>query len=56
LRLTKMPTVRVECGYLTNPSDANRLSDGAFRDALAEAVAAAIVAYFEPADPSDAAR
>jgi N-acetylmuramoyl-L-alanine amidase len=51
LRFTRMPTVRVECGYLTNPGDASRLADPNFRDAVAEAVAAAIVGFFEPDDP-----
>ncbi len=51
LRLTRMPTVRVECGYVTNPGDASRLADPGFRDAIAEAVSAAIVGFFEPDDP-----
>ena len=49
LRLTKMPTVVVECGYLSSPHDAVRLRDPAFRDALAEGLAAAVVAFFAPA-------
>ncbi len=36
LRRTRMPAVRVEVGYLTNPGDALRLADPAFRDVLAE--------------------
>ena len=51
LRLTRMPCVRVECGYVTNASDASRLADAGFRDAVAEAVSAAIVGFFEPDDP-----
>jgi N-acetylmuramoyl-L-alanine amidase len=51
LRLTRMPTVRIECGYLSNPGDASRLGDSNFRDAVAEAVATAIVGFFEPDDP-----
>lgn len=51
LRFTRMPTVRIECGYASNPSDAARLADPNFRDALAEAVSAAIVSFFEPDDP-----
>ena len=42
LRRTRMPAVRVEVGYLSNPGDAARLADPAFRDVLAEAVAAAV--------------
>jgi N-acetylmuramoyl-L-alanine amidase len=50
LRLTRMPAVRIECGYLSNPRDADRLSDPGFRDAVAEGIAAAVVRFFAP-DP-----
>lgn len=52
LRLTRMPTVVVECGYLSSPHDSVRLGDPAFRDALAEGLAAAVVAFFAPAAES----
>ncbi|WP_148573347.1 N-acetylmuramoyl-L-alanine amidase [Nocardioides caldifontis] len=42
LRLTRMPAVRVDVGYVTNPGDAARLSDPAFRDVVAEAVVVAV--------------
>jgi N-acetylmuramoyl-L-alanine amidase len=48
LRLTRMPTIRVECGYVTNPGDAARLSDAVFLDTIADAVASAVVRYFSP--------
>lgn len=48
LRLTKMPAVRVEAGYLSSPSDAARLATGEFRDALAEAVVAALQRLYLP--------
>jgi N-acetylmuramoyl-L-alanine amidase len=38
LRLTRMPTVRVELGYLTNLGDRRRLLDPTFRDVVAEGV------------------
>jgi N-acetylmuramoyl-L-alanine amidase len=38
LRLTRMPTVRVEVGYLTNMGDRRRLLDPAFRDVVAEGI------------------
>ena len=49
LRLTRMPTVWVEAGYLSNPDDAARWSDPLFIDQLAEAIASGIVAFFTPA-------
>jgi N-acetylmuramoyl-L-alanine amidase len=48
LRLTRMPAVRLEAGYLTNPQDAARLADPEFRDTLAEAVVAAIRRLYLP--------
>ena len=42
LRLTRMPAVRIDLGYITNPGDAQRLSDGAFRDVVAEAIVVAV--------------
>jgi N-acetylmuramoyl-L-alanine amidase len=42
LRRTRMPAVRIDLGYITNPGDARRLSDPAFRDVLAEAIVVAV--------------
>ncbi|HET9655194.1 MAG TPA: N-acetylmuramoyl-L-alanine amidase [Kineosporiaceae bacterium] len=42
LRLTRMPAVQVELGYLTNAEDAQRLADPLFRDVVAEALVVAI--------------
>ena len=42
LRLTRMPAVRVDVGYVTNPDDAARLADPAFRDVVAQAVVVAV--------------
>jgi N-acetylmuramoyl-L-alanine amidase len=50
LRRTKMPCVRIEAGYLTNPGDASRLADPAFRDTLAEAIVAAVARLYLPPD------
>ena len=50
LRRTRMPAVRLEVGYLTNPGDAARLADPAFRDVLAEAVVAAVQRLYLPED------
>jgi N-acetylmuramoyl-L-alanine amidase len=48
LRLTRMPAVRLEAGYVSSPSDAARLANGEFRDALAEAVVAALQRLYLP--------
>jgi N-acetylmuramoyl-L-alanine amidase len=50
LRTTRMPAVRVEFGYLTNPGDAARLATPEFRDALAEAVVVAIQRLYAPTE------
>lgn len=45
LRLTRnpeIPCVLVECGYLSNPAEASRAADPAYRQALARAIAGAI--------------
>ncbi|WP_448853278.1 N-acetylmuramoyl-L-alanine amidase [Corynebacterium frankenforstense] len=42
LRLTRMPTVEVVAGYLTNPGDVAIITDPAKRDAIAEAVVVAV--------------
>ena len=51
-----MPAVRVELGYLSNPTDARRLASSEFRDTLAEAVVAGIERLYLPdgADRQDA--
>jgi len=51
LRLTRMPAVWMELGYLSHPRDAARLADPRFRDAVADSLAAAVIAYFAP-DPT----
>lgn len=50
LRMTRMPAVRIEFGYLSNQADSQRLADAVFRDTLAEAVAIAVVRFFAPED------
>lgn len=42
LRLTKMPAVRIELGYLTNADDRRRLLDPSFRDIIAEGLLVAV--------------
>jgi N-acetylmuramoyl-L-alanine amidase len=42
LRLTRMPTVQVDVGYITNPRDRSMLVTAQARDALAEGILAAV--------------
>ena len=48
LRLTRMPAVRVEMGYLTSPLDRVRLTDPLFRDTVAEGLLVAIQRLYLP--------
>ena len=51
LRLTRMPAVRVELGYLTSPVDRAKLLDPLFRDIVAEGLLVAVQRlYLPPAD------
>lgn len=48
LRLTRMPCVHLDLGYLTNAEDAARLGDPSGRDAIAKAITAALIRFFAP--------
>jgi N-acetylmuramoyl-L-alanine amidase len=50
LRGTRMPTVRIEVGYLTNQGDAARLASTPLLDSVAEGIVAAIGRLYLPAD------
>lgn len=50
LRLTRMPAVRVDVGYLTSPVDRARLIDPHFRDQVVEAVVAAVQRMYFPVE------
>jgi N-acetylmuramoyl-L-alanine amidase len=50
LRLTRMPAVRIEVGYLTCPDDRAKLIDPMFRDQVADAVVAAVQRVFFASD------
>jgi N-acetylmuramoyl-L-alanine amidase len=50
LRRTQMPAIRVEVGHLSNPGDARRLADPAFRDTIAEAIVVSIQRLYLPAE------
>jgi len=48
LRLTRMPAVHLDLGYLTNPEDAHRLASPEGRDLVARAITAALIRFFAP--------
>jgi len=48
LRLTRMPTVRVELGYLTSVADRAKLLDPRFRDTMAEGLLVAVQRLYLP--------
>ncbi len=48
LRLTRMPAVHLDLGYLTSPEDAARLADPGGRDQIAKAITAALIRFFAP--------
>jgi N-acetylmuramoyl-L-alanine amidase len=50
LRRTRMPAVRLDLGYVTNPGDAARLADSSFRDVVAESIVIAVQRLYLPAD------
>jgi N-acetylmuramoyl-L-alanine amidase len=48
LRLTRMPAVWIEIGYLTSPVDRDKILDPLFRDVVAEAILVAIQRLYLP--------
>jgi N-acetylmuramoyl-L-alanine amidase len=48
LRLTRMPSIRVELGYATSPKDSSALSDSGVRDCLAAGLSSAITRILAP--------
>jgi N-acetylmuramoyl-L-alanine amidase len=48
LRLTRMPSVRTEIGFATNPNDAALLANDKVRDQIAGHLASAISRLFTP--------
>ncbi len=48
LRMTRMPAVRVEVGYLTSADDRARLRDPQFRDTVAESLLVAVQRLYLP--------
>ena len=50
LRLTRMPAVRVDLGYLTSPADRGRLVNPLFREQIVEAILAAVQRMYYPVE------
>ena len=50
LRLTRMPAVRVDAGYLTSPTDLVRLGDPSFRERIVEGLMAAVQRMYYPVE------
>ncbi|QSB14816.1 N-acetylmuramoyl-L-alanine amidase [Natronosporangium hydrolyticum] len=50
LRLTRMPAVRVDIGYLTSPLDRQQLTDARTRDIVADAILAAVQRMYYPSE------
>ena len=48
LRMTRMPAVRIDLGYATNPGDAAQHADASFIDAASEGIARALTAFCSP--------
>ena len=53
LKNTAVPLVIVECGFLSNPEEAARLSEESYQERLAEAVAEGILGYLEDGRTAD---
>ena len=45
LRRTKVPTIIVECGFLTNPEEAQKLCDETYQQEVAKAICEGILQY-----------
>jgi N-acetylmuramoyl-L-alanine amidase len=50
LRMTRMPAVRLDCGYLSHPVDRQLLLDARLRSTIAHAVLAAVQRLYLPAE------
>ena len=46
-RIPSVPSVLIECGFLSNPEDERNLQDDAFQQLLADAIADGVLAYLQ---------
>ena len=52
LRWTMCPAVLIEVGFLTNDADRQKLCEAAYRERIAEAIAAGVADYSRSAEPA----
>ena len=50
-RLPSVPSVLVECGFLSNPEDERDLQDPGFQQRIADAIADGVLAYLSRNEP-----
>ena len=55
-RLPSVPSVLVECGFLSNPEDERHLMDPDFQQRLADGIADGVIAFLQKEDPSGSER
>lgn len=48
LKNTKVPTIIVECGFLTNPEEAEKLTQEDYQEQIAQAICEGIMKWLEP--------
>lgn len=47
LKFTKVPTIIVECGFLTNPAEAEKLTSEEYQEQLAQAICEGIIKWLD---------
>ena len=53
-RIPAVPSVLVECGFLSNPEDERNLQDPAYQQKLADGIAEGVLNYLQSKSPPDA--
>jgi N-acetylmuramoyl-L-alanine amidase len=51
-RLPAVPSVLIECGFLSNPEDERNLQDPAYQQLIADGIADGIMTFLQKEDPS----
>lgn len=51
LKISQMPGVIIECGFLTNPEEEKKLASNSYQDKMAWAIYAGLVQYFDTLEP-----